>query len=377
MSVLSRLRRFWLDVHLWLGVGLLIPFVILGVTGSVLVWHDDFERALEPQRYAVSDGPSLPLEAHLASARTAFGPDFVVTQVRPPEHAGEPLVVQARAKARPPEGQRPATRSAWLDPATARVLDVANPRESVFGVMHTLHGSLMIPDNGRKIVGWMGWGMLASSLTGIWLWWPRNSNLLAGLRWRRSPHTTFNLHNFMGFWVSIPLAILALTGVYISFPQMSQTLVAPLVGEQPAEARPRPLGGGPPPLERTHTSIDAVLASAQAAMPGAEIVSIVLPTRAREGSPSWRIQAQEADASAFALPASIQIDDETGEARVGKAPSDTDIAARVMRRVHDGVGLGPVWQTIIFIGGWAPAVFGFTGVIMWLRRRKARRLNPA
>jgi hypothetical protein len=34
--------------------------------------------------------------------------------------------------------------------------------------------------------------------------------------------------------------------------------------------------------------------------------------------------------------------------------------------------MGPVWQTIIFAGGVAPAVLGVTGLIMWLRRRGRR-----
>ena len=56
MTPMARLRRFWLDVHLWIGVGLLIALVPLSVTGSILVWHDPLDRALHADRYAVS-GP--------------------------------------------------------------------------------------------------------------------------------------------------------------------------------------------------------------------------------------------------------------------------------------------------------------------------------
>jgi len=61
--------------------------------------------------------------------------------------------------------------------------------------------------NGRRIVGWAGVGMLIQSLTGIRLWWPRNGNVLRALRWTRSPRFTFNLHNMLGFWISIPRAV--------------------------------------------------------------------------------------------------------------------------------------------------------------------------
>jgi hypothetical protein len=57
--------------------------------------------------------------------------------------------------------------------------------------------------------------------------------------------------------------------------------------------------------------------------------------------------------------------------------------ARTMRRLHDGTGMGLVWQIVIFLGGIAPALLAITGIIMWLRSRgwrarlKERRLGGA
>jgi uncharacterized iron-regulated membrane protein len=34
--------------------------------------------------------------------------------------------------------------------------------------------------------------------------------------------------------------------------------------------------------------------------------------------------------------------------------------------------MGPVWQTIIFLGGLIPVLLAITGVIMWLRTRSWR-----
>ena len=68
-SPLARLRRLWLDVHLWLGVGLMVVLIPLSVSGSILVWHDALDRALYADRYAVS-GPeaSQPIGAYAAAA---------------------------------------------------------------------------------------------------------------------------------------------------------------------------------------------------------------------------------------------------------------------------------------------------------------------
>jgi hypothetical protein len=43
-----------------------------------------------------------------------------------------------------------------------------------------------------------------------------------------------------------------------------------------------------------------------------------------------------------------------------------------MRRWHDGTGMGPVWQTIIFLGGIVPAILSVTGIIIWWRARQPR-----
>ena len=61
---------------------------------------------------------------------------------------------------------------------------------------------------GFHFVGWVGVFMLLSSLTGLWLWWPLNGRVSRGLRWKRKPETSANLHHAGGFWIAIPLAVL-------------------------------------------------------------------------------------------------------------------------------------------------------------------------
>jgi uncharacterized iron-regulated membrane protein len=68
----------------------------------------------------------------------------------------------------------------------------------------------------------------------------------------------------------------------------------------------------------------------------------------------------------------IEVNDQ-GAVRLPPEPMPGDGVPLLMRRIHDGVGLGIVWQSIIFIGGLAPALLAVTGTIMWLRRRARRR----
>ncbi len=374
-SALGRLRRFWLDVHLWLGVGLFLLLVPLGVSGALLVWHDPLDELLHPQRFAVSEGGAvLAPSAYLAASRAAFGDRATVSQIRMPEAEGDPVVVSARINGQTPApGGRPQSLTAWLDPATGKVLDTANTRNELVSVMHRLHGSLLIttPGLGRKIVGWMGWAMTLSCLTGLWLWWPRNGKVARGLRWRRSPSTMNNLHHMFGFWVLVPLLVVSLTGVYISFPATSRALFGVAEWQQgPRPPRPVP----PPPLAVQTTPIDAAVAAATAETPGLTLASISLPTEGRGAS--WRIQfAPVGDGD----PATVQIDDRNGKPQKARgreagagASERPDELSPLMRKIHDGQDTPFIWQLLVFLTGIAPPLLGVTGTVMWLRRRARR-----
>ena len=338
-------------------------FIPLSVTGAILVWHDALDRALYAERYAVS-GPtaSQPLESYAAAARQAFAGEATLTQIRLPQTPGDPVVAVGRIDGPVPPGGRPRTLNAWIDPSTGKVLATGEIAKTGTQVMHRLHGSLLIPDIGRKVVGWLGWAMFVSSATGLWLWWPRHGGFLKALRWRRGASQLFNLHHMVGFWICLPLAVLSLTGVYISFPQTSHALV----GAPPPPNRAAGPNRNAPPLPEPRLSAAEAVAIAQAQAAGAPLTSLSTPTRGKD--PAWRIE--------FKGKPPAQVIDATGELKASRGaggPGVQDPVSRWMRRIHDGADMGIAWRLIITLGGVAPAILGITGVIMWLRRR-ARRI---
>jgi len=44
----------------------------------------------------------------------------------------------------------------------------------------------------------------------------------------------------------------------------------------------------------------------------------------------------------------------------------------LQRPLHDGQGLGPVWEFLVFLSGLVPTLFVVTGVIMWWKKRQRR-----
>jgi uncharacterized iron-regulated membrane protein len=363
-----RLRSLWRNLHLWIGVGLFVVLAPLGVTGSLLVFDDGIDKLAHPQRYAILGPAGLDPVAYVEAARTAFAGRALPSQLRLPQESGAPVTVQGWvAPAR--DGDRPGQLTAYLDPATAKVLDVGNPRAELRGQIHQLHGNLFMAQSGRKLVGWLGVLMLISCLTGLYMWWPRNNKVVKALRWTRSPSGFSNLHHMVGFWTCVPLAVLSFTGAAIAFPEAVRTIQG-----RPAAASRQP-NVQARPLAETGTSMSAAVAAAiDAAGGSARLQQLVLPT---EGDrPAWRAQLR-ADHG----PVQVRVDDRAGKARVQDGPppgpGGGDPVMRAFRQLHDGDGTSPPWIAIIVLTGLSPAILGVTGTVFWLLGRRRRVAIPA
>jgi len=349
-STTLRLRGLWFTVHKWLGLLLAAAIIPIALSGSALVWHDWLDDTLNPQR-RVEAPAVLPPSAYAAAARAALAPDEQLLSLRFPQ--GEGAVLATAARAPQPGVARPARTLLWLDPADARLLDQAGSNDGTVRFLHVLHGRLQIQSFGRQLVGWVGVAMSISCLTGLWLWWPLSGGFRRGFLWKRQNSTNANLHRQMGFWVLVPLFMLSFSGVWISFPSAFGRFEAtPPRAAAPASAPAQP-------LRATALSADAALAAAGPHATG-PLLTVTWPT---DQAPEWKIGYARAGG-----PAEVAVADASGAVTPPRPPRP-ETNARLMRRLHDGDGMGLTWQIIIFIGGIIPAALAVTGIVMWLRSR--------
>ena len=349
------LRKLWLQVHKWIGICLAIVFVPLSFSGSMLVWHETLDAAINPQREIAGDGhASLTASAYVYAAQKHMDSGHQISSIRFED--GHAVMVTATDMKLPEESYRPLNRTnMWLDPADGRLLDKRGRSSGFVPTMEQLHGSLFIPMYGRPIIGFIGLAMLVSSLSGLWLWWPVSGSFSKGLKWRRSGDTYGNVHHMAGFWVCAPLAMLSLTGAWIAFPEISAKLsgtTAPSLADRMIRMRTRP-------LPTTNLDVDSVVAKAMAKQPG-PLAVITWPT---ERDSAWRVAVQSTGKSA-----QVSVDDKTGEASVGGGNRPGRIG-QTLRRMHDGSEMGAIWQGMIFLAGLLPTILGVTGLVMWWRSR--------
>jgi uncharacterized iron-regulated membrane protein len=394
-STLIRLRTAWWAIHRWIALLLCILLVPIAISGALLVWHDELEPLLHPTRFAVTGNATVPIASYLDNTRGALPANFTPMAVRFPAEEGRPITVMAR-------GEEAGTRqflTVYLDPPSGRVLDVVNFRSSFFGFLHRFHENLTMPEfSGRAIVGWAGVGMLILSLTGLWLWWPRNGVFRLGLRWRRAGDATIgNLHYLLGFWIALPLALVSFTGIYLSFPQTARSTMSAIAPMNPQAGRPITAQ-----LAReTQLTPDAALETARNAKPGWRPSALFLATlqserqerpesrserpeqrgertdRGERAAATWRVQLRDPGSNDIT---NVIVNDRDGTTRSLPDPLVGDRAAQWIRGLHEGSRGGPLWQIVVFLTGVFPPIFAFTGIVMWLRRRSraaaARRSAP-
>ena len=349
-------RRTWFQVHKWIGLVLAILIIPLCLSGAALVWDEALDHAINPQRYAVSGETRLPAQAYLTTATARLKPGERIAQLSMPDGDG-PVTVSAAGAAAPARPGPPRRTVVYLDPPTARVLDVASNSAGLVRFLHVLHGSLQIPGVGRSIVGWIGVAMMLSAFTGLWLWWPTTGSLKRALRWGRHRNTDTNIHQTFGFWIALPLFVLSLTGAWISFPQFFGALVGqgrPPGPDRAMQARARP-------VESTRLPVGNAIARAEQLAHGT-MRQVTWPT---EKKPDWTVQVKPSRGA----PVAVSVADDDGIAALTPVAAGQGDVGRLMRRIHDGTGMGPIWQIVIFLGGILPAVLAVTGVIMWWRAR--------
>ena len=377
------LRSFLFWPHLCAGVLAGAIVLVMSVTGVLLTyerqmiaWSDRHLRSQPP----TADAVRLPLDALLARVR-AVQPELTPSTITIGSAADAPVLVAA--------GQR----TFYVDAYTGRLLGEGSQGVRRFmSELRGWHRWLAVDGDGRlfarSITGWSNLLFLFIIASGAYLWLPRRWS------WRHvrpvvffrgglaGKARDFNWHNVLGVWSAIPLFVIVLAAVPISFP-WANALLFRVVGEQPPAGR----GGGPGPQTRGSAPGGAArdaMGSLATAAPTSMLDDIM--RRAAEQSPGWRTMSVRVDSSGQ-QPLTVNVDHGDGgqpqlrstmtfDARHGTGVtretfSDQSLGRRlrsVARFAHTGEILGIPGQTVAGIATAASVVLVWTGIALTLRR---------
>ncbi len=366
-------------VHLWAGLVLSIPFILIGVTGSIIVLIDGVSDLPIP---SITRGEPQSLQRIYEAAKSAAPAGWSVAALVLPSREGEAVGAQLQL----PPGRRPAGggqnfigSTLYIDPVSLKILDNLERRRAgpFMRSLTSLHIALMVPGfYGVRIVGFMGLAMSLFGITGLVLWWPRRGQWrqafwlkrgVKGFRWHR------DLHGATGFWSLIVFMILSISGVYLAFPVTFQSTVGSIV----------PVQSG---LTEVHVD-QATIASIpdKAAITPDDAVKLALAGVAHARVLSVQLPPDPGGIYMVALAPRPYGDDAPQiSAFIGPGTEISDVvdprsyslAKRVLmwlRVLHYGNGLGVVWRALVFFAGFLPLLFAITGVRMWWLKRAQRR----
>ena len=96
------LRRLNFQIHLWIGLILTVYLIVIGLTGSILVFREELEglAGLHPQRGVPTSGPYADPVEVIANLRAAF-PQARVISLSAPTKFNRVYTAVSRAEAGP------------------------------------------------------------------------------------------------------------------------------------------------------------------------------------------------------------------------------------------------------------------------------------
>lgn len=373
------LRNGLFQIHLWTGLTLGVVLALIGLSGSILVYdHELLMLGEKPVPRAEARGEALPLDTIVAAARGAVADKRAAATILFPETPGDAAVVRFQRAERGARGG-PAI-DVYVDPVSGRVLETRKaPFSPIIGFLHQFHGNLALGREGRQVVGWLGVAMLALGITGLILWWPKRGDWKGAFGVRKKARGYWfhrELHGALGIWSWIVFIIVSFSGVAIVFPETMRTIVsAGTAADIPQPAFDPRRGPSVEPVKSIKPlgadgAVDLVLSR----HPDAAVRSISLPSRRGE---AIRVMIGSPDKGPVS-PAYVDPWQRTIVAMRNPPGGPLDSFMAWQRPLHAGSGWGGIWRALVFLSGLLPSVFVTTGLVMWLKKRRARvRSVPA
>ncbi|MGO2103179.1 MAG: PepSY-associated TM helix domain-containing protein [Psychroflexus halocasei] len=214
----SVFRKFVLDIHLWLGIASGLILFLICLSGTILVFDKEI-RAFFQEELVIekNDQKKISLDV-LSSKLDEFGE---VQTVKIPESANE--AYEFRIKTSPKERRGEIFK---INPYTAEILKPQKTfADAVMMFFFKMHRWLLFDSSiGRPIVGIATMIFLVLTFSGLILWFPKKrirwKSIKRGLKIKykgKSSRLNHDLHNTLGFYASLFLIIMALTGLNWSF----------------------------------------------------------------------------------------------------------------------------------------------------------------
>ncbi|WP_224997771.1 PepSY domain-containing protein [Cesiribacter sp. SM1] len=346
--------------HHWLGLVSGVLLLVVSLSGAALVFHKEIDRATFPAR-AVFDqaADSLQYDQALAAVLSRY-PYHRLRLYLQPEPYRQALVFEARGE----ESQR----LLYVHPQSGEVLlDIdrfSTPSRWLLKLHYTLFAGLA----GNFLLALLGLSMIASLLTGLWVYRRR---LLPVLLFRerlslKSKRTFYSgTHRYIGVWSLLLNLLLAVTGIWIQFVVISANMGKP---SPVAAPKPNPVVS----LQQLMQEVEehkTVFTPAFIILPADSLSPLLVYGKSKHTNPLL---------PAYADQLKLGIEDYNAAELVlsHEQPLGKRLYAWVIALHFGGFGGMPV-KLLYCLFGLAPAWLSISGWFLYLKRSKRKKVTFA
>lgn len=406
------MRRAFMLVHRWAGLTIAAFLFLSGVTGAVISWDHELDDLLNSHLTTTSSRGPVLSSFELARRIEARDPRVDVTFLSFAPQEGEALEFFVSARVDPATGRLFTLdyNQVFVDPVTGAELGRRNKgaawpikRETFIPFLYKLHYTLHLPDLwGRWLMGGVAVLWTIDCFVGFYLTLPRRrppnpdrpasvERVLARGWWSRwkpvwkiktggsAYRVAFDLHRALSLWTWLVLFTLAFTGFSLNlyreifFPLMSTVST---VTPTPLDIR-KPVGRDSPIVPRF--VFEEIVSRAQAEAlrrdwkepVGAAIYANRLGLYGVAFFSGGDILGRTGN-----LPRLLFYDGTDGTLLGDRQPwvgTAADMVVQAQFPLHSGRILGLPGRILVSVMGVVVAALSVTGVVIWYRKRRARR----
>jgi uncharacterized iron-regulated membrane protein len=349
------------QIHSLLGLVTGALLLVISLSGSVLVFHDEIDQALNPELLTVPvAGQRLPLNGLYAQAASQYPRAEAIRFRRLPLQEGQALEMNITEAGK--------YTLLYLDPYTGRVVGQRQRYTFLVDFLLRLHYSLFLGGAGEIFVALLAVALVGSAATGLFIYRKYIWKVLlfrvplAGKNWRV---LSSGLHRIVGVWSLLFNVLIAVTGFYLHYPTLA-------VAFQP-QAEPEPVSR---PF-RLSLSLDRLVAQGTRVLPGLVPRSINLPA-----GPGGAIVLYGSVPGAPLLSPYgnwVAFDALTGSVTEVYDLRRQSLGARLdsaLGTLHFGYYGGIAVKILYVLLGLTPAFLSLTGALLWWRRKQTRSRAP-
>jgi len=383
--------RQWLTrLHRWSGLFLLAFLLVAGITGGVLSFRWEIDRAINPHLFLVAPhAESMSYKALIDVVEQRF-PDAIVSNVAIPKSSQDAAIVyiKSRMDAHAAHIHVPGMKSSvefnqiFVNPHSGEILGQRSTTrfvptwENFVPDIARLHLSLFLDEVGAWLMGVSALVWFFTTFMGLVLTWPaawrslRSWKPLMSLRMKRGSYKlNYDLHRTVNLIMLPILVVVAFTSIYLNLPG----LVRPVVGtfSQLFDSAVVP-SAGHMDLATPKVPVEQVIATARDTLPGARVHSVGQDFV--KGLYSVRMQLPDDVSPTGNNTVYLRMTDgQVVFQRKAQDASGGDVFSAWQYPLHTGSAFGLIGQCLILLGAIALLIMCVTGFNVWLRKRRSER----